>query len=67
MTLENYIKVLTKLVQDNPNAGNYLVIYSADDEGNHFQPVQFHPTIGTYKWDGFDDSKSKDNNAVCIN
>lgn len=67
MTLENYIKVLTKLVQDNPNAGNYEVVYSADDEGNRFEPVRYAPIIGKYEDGDFSDWSTLGSNAVCIN
>ena len=41
ITVKNLIEHLNKLVKENPEAINYPVIYSSDDEGN-----SFHHAIG---------------------
>ena len=45
MTLKEYLKALNELLEKNPQAGDFLVIHSSDDEGNSFQPVWFSPAL----------------------
>ena len=45
MTVRNYINTLVEMVKKNPEIEHYTVIYSADDEGNTFQKVNFTPTV----------------------
>ena len=56
MKLSEYMKHLRKLIKDNPEAKDYVVVCSSDDEGNSFQEVLFHPTIGIYVEEGRDGS-----------
>lgn len=77
MKLKKYIKKLNKVVEENPNALEYEVVYSSDSEGNSFNSVGWGPTIGFYsgdedfvpednfeEWDYEEDIKP---NAICIN
>ena len=74
MTVRNYINTLVEMVKKNPEIEHYEVIYSADDEGNTFQKVNFTPTVMIA--DGLDNAyvevesiMNVDNNAnvLCIN
>jgi len=50
MTLQTYIKHLQKICDKYPKA---KVVYSSDDEGNNFAPVEFPPQVGDFKDDEF--------------
>lgn len=76
MTLKQYIETLQKFADENPEALNFEVIYSEDDEGNGFNRISYSPSLGVYDEDeGFWTStnlkenryKLTDMNAVCIN
>lgn len=74
MKLKEYIKSLQKLVKENPDAANYLVVYAKDDEGNGFEELNFTPSIGEYGDGDFISEESDEEwvqghgrNAVCIN
>ena len=75
MKLKEYIKSLNALVEENPERLEFEVIYSADDEGNHYFPVIYEPTIGfhqggefycPHELEDFDLSDEKPN-SICIN
>jgi hypothetical protein len=51
--LHKFIDNLNKLVEENPKAKDFDVIYSIDDEGNAFDNVYFSPTIGNLSNDQF--------------
>jgi hypothetical protein len=68
MKLKTFIFLLQKIEKDHPNLE---VIYSSDDEGNHFEKVKFEPSMGVFGHGEFvsieqEESNSKAN-AVCIN
>lgn len=73
MTLREYIEKLQKLVKENPETEQMLVVYSADDEGNSYQKVYFDPVVMKFEnlecrhiepaLDDNDNAKP----AVCIN
>lgn len=73
MKLKVFIANLKKIVKDNPQANNYEVIYSIDDEGSDFKTVFQYPSVGCYDPEThefqFDDNsdESDDNDAICIN
>jgi hypothetical protein len=46
MTLEKYLKHLNKIVEKNPEALKYEVIYAKDDEGNEFNAISYKPSLG---------------------
>jgi len=70
MKLKEYLNALNELLEKNPQAGDFLVIHSSDDEGNSFQPVWFTPALMSV--DNPDQSYLEVNhdgepNVVCIN
>jgi hypothetical protein len=70
MKLKDYIKELNKIVKSNPAAKEYEVVYSCDDEGNAFCPVNFTPSTGEYMPDSnlFEATRTiEDHNAICLN
>lgn len=70
MKLSDYILELSKLVRENPKCLDYDVIYSADDEGNHYQMVHFSPSIVEFKELGYGgecETETSNPNAVCLN
>jgi hypothetical protein len=75
MTLKEYFEGLQKFITENPDALEFQVITSKDDEGNGYNPVYYEPSKGHYDGDdyishsqfeewGRDDS---DLNCVCVN
>ena len=75
MNLKEYLKHLNKIVEKNPEALEYEVIYSKDDEGNEFGEVNFKPTLGFLDDENeYTDIDSEDwieleeqPNVICIN
>jgi hypothetical protein len=77
MKLKEHLKNIQKLIKENPEAEDYEVISSIDDEGNGYNRVHFIPTIGIYdknvnefiptsqvdEWD----REESEVNSVCIN
>lgn len=45
LLLKDYLKSLQELIKKYPEAIEYTVIYSHDDEGNEFQKVGAEPTL----------------------
>jgi hypothetical protein len=59
MKLSEYIEKLQEVLKEH---GDQVVIYSADDEGNHYDEVHYGPSAGSYnidenEWTGIDDFK----------
>lgn len=67
MKLKDYVASLTKLLKENPETGDYLVVTSRDDEGNGFNLVHFDASIGHYDKDEKEFESVKEANAVCVN
>lgn len=69
MNLAEYIKHLQQLVKEHPELKKATAVYSADDEGNQFSKVVYHPTPGHYSAGEFNDYKNSKHkpNAVCVN
>ena len=68
MKLNEYLEKLNKLIEDNPKALEFEVISAIDDEGNGYNPVFFHPTLGSWDGDQFEtDVQAEELNAICIN
>ena len=73
MKLKEFLENFTELIKKNPEALDYEVVSSADDEGNSFGKVHFSPTIGIFNDCEFKDAEHVDDeylskvNAVCIN
>ncbi len=74
MKLKDHIAALQQIIRMNPEAREYLVVCSSDDEGNDFQEVVYTPTIGHFEEDRFghgdfngETSEEEPANAVCIN
>jgi len=71
MTLKEYIKHLNNIIKENPQAGDFLVIYACDDEGNSFHKTNFPPAIMAVKdtetlYD-LQLDRSAEPNVICIN
>ena len=71
MKLKDYIKKLQEIEKDYPDLE---VIYAADDEGNHFRPVNHTPCLGNYGGGEFinDDGTEEFSqqfkiNSICLN
>lgn len=78
ITLNEYLRSLQSIVDENPQAGNLVLIFSHDDEGNAYQKVYNEPCIchaknlDRYMTDEvyFPDEMeehSLEPNAICIN
>jgi hypothetical protein len=66
MKLKEFIKNLNKLTTDNPEALDYDVVTSKDDEGNGFNLVYYAPQIGHLD-ENRDFKEVQAANAVCVN
>jgi hypothetical protein len=66
MKLKDYVEHLTQILETNPDAMNYTVIYASDDEGNTFDHVHYPPCLGNFDGEHFN-SVSSENNSICIN
>lgn len=75
MTLKEYLENLNEFIAEHPEALEYEVVTSADDEGNYYNPVHYTPSIGLFEdgeftqLDNFEECEidNKDANSVCIN
>jgi len=66
MKLKEFISNLNNLVKTNPEALDYDVVTSKDDEGNGFNLVYYAPQIGHFDEDR-DFQEVQEANAVCVN
>lgn len=66
MKLKEYSKHITDMAKKYPDLE---VISARDEEGNGFFPVYYHPTLGIFENDNFDDDPKDTSkyNAICIN
>lgn len=64
MTLQEYISQLIQKGRETKGNMELEVVYSSDDEGNCFSPVQFAPTVGKFNNGNFDVGEA---NSICIN
>ena len=66
MKLHEYINLLQTVVEEKPEALDFIVVYASDDEGNSYEDGINAPSFGE-----FDDSEfnweSDKPNAICIN
>ena len=67
MKLNEFISNLTRLITDHPEAADFDVVTSKDDEGNGFSLIHYDPSIGHYDDDGEYRSEYTPLNAVCVN
>jgi len=76
MKFKEYVKMMNKCLEDNPESAEFDAIYSIDDEGNAFHEVYSEPTVGILNDNEFrcheDDIKEaiEDGlkvNAICVN
>lgn len=66
MKLKDYVEQLTQILETNPEAMDYDIIYAADDEGNNFSKVHYPPCLGYFDGEYFN-SDSSNNNCICLN
>lgn len=80
MKFAEYLKELNELAIANPKTLEMEVVSSADDEGNHYNPVHYTASVGIFIGDeydfiGLDDEEyldemeltADDANAICVN
>lgn len=73
MTLKEYFELLQEFIKEHPEALEYEVISSKDDEGNGYNRIYYSPTLGSFNGDDFStelEDLEEGNlpiNAVCIN
>ena len=71
ITLKQYLENIQNFIKENPGALDFEVVYSADEEGNEFKPIQFLPTRGHFDGQDFvsqDELKhGEEAKAICIN
>ncbi len=71
MKLEQYIQGLQDLIEENPEAKDFTVVTSIDDEGNGFSEIYWGPSLGEYDGEDFMQDNAEDDpvevNAVCVN
>ena len=66
MKLKDYVEQLTQILEQNPEAMDYNVIYATDDEGNCFNDAIYPPCLGNFDGEYFN-SDSDNNNSICLN
>lgn len=69
MKLKEFMQNIQKIIDEHPEALDYIVISAEFDENIGFLPVEFLPTIGRHNnYTHFDlECKSSEFNAICIN
>ena len=67
MKLKDFAKNINELLESRPEAAEYLVVSSKDDEGNGFNLVTYTPCIGKYEVEDVDFNEEIKANSVCIN
>ena len=72
MKFSKYVKNLNDLLKERPEAADYHVVTSKDDEGNGFNLVHYEPQVGNYDEEEreFKEEQIKEEqitNAVCVN
>ena len=71
MTLKEFKSNVDELLKLNPWLADKEVIFSGDDEGNHYGKVIFGPTPGNFDDGEFHDYKhlaeGTEVNSICIN
>jgi hypothetical protein len=67
MKFKQYVQSLNKLLEENPEAADFDVVTSRDDEGNGFNLVAFPPSIGAYDAHENGFTEYVQPNAVCVN
>ena len=74
MKLRQYLDELNELVEENPAALEYEVVYAKDDEGNGFEETHYGPSMGLFEGSEFtpadvldEEDRVEDANSVCIN
>lgn len=50
--LKDYIKMLQKIVKENPEAKDFILVSASDEEGNSFGQLWITPTVGIFTEDG---------------
>jgi hypothetical protein len=75
MKLKDFLNELNHLIVKQPEILEFEVVYSVDDEGNAYFPVNYSPTLGIYNNLEFHTSAEASEfkldqsipNAICIN
>ena len=67
MNLKEYATSLNKLLEDHPEAAEFQVVTSIDDEGNGFNKVFYEPQLGGYNEEDREFDENLVHNAVCLN
>jgi len=68
MKLKKYIKTLKRFIKEHPEAKNYRVIASKDDEGNGYTYVHYDPSVGYFDREAQEfETKHHKHDCVCIN
>ena len=66
MKFKEYAENINKLLKERPEAADFDVVTSKDDEGNGYNLVHYSPSVGNYDEDG-EFTAEKELNAVCVN
>jgi len=68
MKLKEYLDKLTKLYEK--YGGDLDMVYASDDEGNHFDYVQYKPSAGTFhshENEGLFTGTEEKPDCICVN
>ena len=67
-TFKDYVEGLNKFLEENPEAGDYYAITSADDEGNAFETISYGAALCNYDLESREMTQEDCIlNAVCVN
>ena len=67
MKLKDYLEKINKLIEENPEAAEFNVMYSMDDEGNGYCYVYYDPSLMHYNKNTGEMSKKSEINVIVIN
>lgn len=68
MLLREWLDSLNRLIENDPEVLNHVVIHASDDEGNDFRKVSYSPTAGFYDGEEFSKEESDEScKCVCLN
>lgn len=71
MNFKKYAESLNKLLAKHPEAGEFDVVISIDDDGDTYMKVDCYPSIGALdENDGFDSTEEnlgQQSSCVCLN
>ena len=67
MKLKEYVEGLQNLIKERPEAAEFEVVMSSDDEGNSFSKIGYAPSVGFFDEQSSEFKEESESNSVCVN